>query len=78
MSAWGHVSLKKCDAEDDEVIEARVRMKGQEKQWSSMSRRGSGGPGWALDPLRGGWRISRRYPSMSEFSKLTHQDDFMF
>lgn len=26
------MSLKKCDAEDDEVIEARVRMKGQEKQ----------------------------------------------
>lgn len=43
--------LKKCDAEDDEVIEARVRMKGQEKQWSSRSRRGTGGPGRALDPL---------------------------
>lgn len=66
------MSLKKCDAEDDEVIGAKLRMKGQEKQWSSRSRRGSGGPGWALDPLRGGCRIS-----MSELSKLTHQDDFM-
>lgn len=72
------MSLKKCDAEDDEVTEAKLRMKGQEKQWSSRSRRGSGGPGWALDPLRGSWRISMRYPSMSEFLKLTHQDDFTF
>lgn len=70
--------LSLCCREDDEVTEARVSMKGQYKQRSSRSGRGSGGSGWSLDPLKGGCRISTHYPSLSEFPKLTHPGNFIF